>query len=97
MKLRFTRRATENIASIASYIRDHNPAAAVRVRAAIYASLQNLILFPRVGRLQKTKGVRKFVTRPYAYIVYYAIDESADEIIILNVKHPAQRREHEDT
>jgi plasmid stabilization system protein ParE len=96
VKLRFTRRATENIASIAGYIRDHNPAAAVRVRAAIYASLQNLILFPRVGRLQKTKGVRKFVTRPYAYIVYYVIDESADEIIILNVKHPAQRREHED-
>jgi toxin ParE1/3/4 len=69
MKLRFTRRATENIASIAGYIRDHNPAAAARVRAAIYASLQNLILFPRVGRLQQTKGVRKFVTHPYAYIV----------------------------
>jgi toxin ParE1/3/4 len=97
VKLRFTRRATENIASIADYIRDHNPAAAVRVRAAIYASLQNLILFPRVGRLQKTEGVRKFVTRPYAYIVYYVIDEGADEIIILNVKHPAQRRAHQDT
>jgi toxin ParE1/3/4 len=97
MKLRFTRRATENIASIAGYIRDHNPAAAVRVRAAIYSSLQNLILFPHAGRLQKTEGVRKLVTRPYAYIVYYVVDESADEIIILNVKHPAQRREHEDT
>jgi toxin ParE1/3/4 len=96
VKLRFTRRSTEDIASIAAYIRDRNPAAAIRVRAAIYASLQNLILFPRVGRLQKTAGVRKFVTRPYAYIVYYTIDESADEIIILNVKHPAQRREHED-
>jgi plasmid stabilization system protein ParE len=96
VKLRLTRRATQDIASIAGYIRDHNPAAAARVRSAIYASLQNLILFPRVGRLQRTKGVRKFVTRPYAYIVYYLIDESADEIIILNVKHPAQRREHED-
>jgi plasmid stabilization system protein ParE len=62
VKLRFTRRATENIAAIAAYIRERNPAAAVRVRAAIYASLQNLILFPRVGQLQKTKGVRKFVT-----------------------------------
>jgi toxin ParE1/3/4 len=97
MKLRFTPRATENIAAIARYIRDHNPAAAARVRAAIYASLQNLILFPRAGRLQKTEGVRKFVTRPYAYIVYYTIDENTDEIIILNVKHPAQKRSHEDT
>jgi toxin ParE1/3/4 len=96
MKLRFTRQATDDIAAVADYIREHNPVAAVRVRAAIYASLQNLILFPRAGRLQKTEGVRKLVTRPYAYIVYYAIDESANEIIILNVKHPARRREHED-
>jgi len=35
MKLHFTRRAVENIAAIADYIHDHNPAAAMRVRAAI--------------------------------------------------------------
>lgn len=96
MKLRFTPRATENITAIADYIREHNPAAAQRVRAAIYESLQDLILFPHVGRLQQTQGVRKFVTRKYAYLVYYAVDEAADEIIILNVKHPAQKREHSD-
>jgi toxin ParE1/3/4 len=56
MKLRFTRQATDDIVAIADYIREHNPVAAVRVRAAIYASLQNLILFPRAGRLQKTEG-----------------------------------------
>jgi toxin ParE1/3/4 len=96
MKLRFTLRAVENIAAIAQYIRERNPAASQRVRAAIYESLQDLILFPHVGRLQQTEGVRKFVTRKYAYLVYYTVDEAADEIIILNVKHPAQRREHED-
>jgi toxin ParE1/3/4 len=96
MKLRFTRRATENIAEIADYIRAHNPAAARRVRAAIYDSLQILILFPDVGRQQKTEGVRKFVTRKYAYLVYYTVDEATDEIVILSVKHPARRREHED-
>ncbi len=96
MKLRFTLRAVENIAAIAQYIRERNPAASQRVRAAIYESLQDLILFPHVGRLQQTEGVRKFVTRKYAYLVYYTVYEAADEIIILNVKHPAQRREHED-
>jgi plasmid stabilization system protein ParE len=96
MKLRFTPRAVENIIAIADYIRERNPAAAQRVRAAIYESLQDLILFPNVGRLQQTEGVRKFVTRKYAYIVYYAVDDSAEEIVILNIKHPAQRREHED-
>ena len=96
MKLRFTPRALENIVAIADYIQARNPPAARRVRAAIYESLQNLILFPHAGRLQQTEGVRKFVTRRYAYLVYYTVDEIAEEIVILNVKHPAQRREHED-
>jgi hypothetical protein len=45
--------------------------------------------------------VRKSVTRKYAYLVYYTVDyytvdEVAEDIVILNVKHPASRREHED-
>jgi toxin ParE1/3/4 len=47
MKLRFTPRAAQDLAAIADYIRAHNPAAALRVRAAILHSLQNLVLFPR--------------------------------------------------
>src|SRR5258708_36566127 len=96
MKLRFTPRANGNLIEIADYIHAHNPAASRRGRAAIYDSLQNLILFPHVGRKQKVEGVRKFVTRKYAYLVYYTVDEAAEEIVILNVKHPARRREHED-
>ena len=96
MKLRFTPRALENIVAIADYIRARNPAAAQRVRAAIYESLQNLILFPHAGRLQRTEGVRKLVTRKYAYLVYYTVDEAAEEIVILSVMYSAERREHED-
>lgn len=67
------------------------------MRAAIYASLQDLVLFLHVGRLQQTEGVRKkFVTRKYAHLVYYTVDYASEEIVILNVKHPAQRREYED-
>ena len=96
MKLCFTLRAVADITAIADYIRERNPAASQRVRAAIYQSLRDLILFPRAGRLQQTEGVRKFPTRKYAYLVYYTVDDAAEEIIILSVKHPAQRREHED-
>jgi toxin ParE1/3/4 len=96
MKLRFTPRAIENIVAIADYIQVHNPAAAQRVRAAIYESLQNLLLFPYAGRLQKTNGVRKLVTRKYDYLVYYVVDGIIEEIVILSVRHPGQRREHED-
>jgi toxin ParE1/3/4 len=96
MKLRFTPRALDDITEIAAYIRVRNPSAARRVRSAIYESLQNLILFPKAGRRQKTEGVRKIVTRTYPYLIYYTVDEAADEIIVLNVKHPAREREHSD-
>ena len=96
MKLRFTPRAVQDIAAIADHIRERNPGAAERVRAAILQSLQNLVLFPQVGRAQTIEGVRKLVTRKYPYLVYYRVDEAANEIIILTIQHPAREREHED-
>jgi toxin ParE1/3/4 len=53
MKLRFTPRATRDLADIADYIHERNPTAALRVRAAILDSLQDLVLFPEIGRRQK--------------------------------------------
>jgi toxin ParE1/3/4 len=94
MKLRFTPRAAQDLAAIADYIR--NPAAAQQVRAAILQSLQNLVLFPQLGRAQTVEGVRKLVTRKYPYLVYYTVDETGEEIIILTIQHPARERKHED-
>jgi plasmid stabilization system protein ParE len=56
----FHARAIEDIAALADYIRSQNPAAAQRVRAAIYESLQDLILFPYIGRRQKAEHVCPF-------------------------------------
>lgn len=96
MKLRFTPRAVRDIAAIADYIHERNPAAALQVRAAILESLQNLVLFPESGRKQRTEGVRKLVTRKYPYLVYYTLDEPAEEIIVIAIQHPAREREYED-
>ena len=96
MKLRFTPRATQDLIDIAAYIRERNPAAAVRVRSAILDSLQNLVLFPEVGRRQTVEGVRKLVTRKYSYLVYYAFDRDDQEVVILSIRHSAREREHED-
>jgi hypothetical protein len=46
--------------------------------------------------LQAVSSVRKIVTRKYSYLVYYTVNDAAGEVIVLNVKRPAQRREHED-
>jgi toxin ParE1/3/4 len=94
MKPRFTRRAAEDLSAIAAYVREHNPLAALRVRAAILESLSVLIDFPHVGRRQTIGGLRKLVTRRYRYLVYYSVDEGVEEIVIVTVQHPARAREH---
>jgi toxin ParE1/3/4 len=96
MRLRFTPRATRDLAEIAEYIHDRNPNAALRVRSVIVQSLEDLLLFPELGRRQTIRDVRKLVTRKYSYLVYYRIDRTNDEIVVLTIQHHARRREYED-
>ncbi len=96
MKLRYTQRATRDLEEIAEYLRTRNPSAALAVRDGILRSLRNLTLFPVIGRPQDVEGVRKLVTPKHRYLVYYMIDEGADEIVILTIQHPARRREYRD-
>ena len=96
MKLRFTPRARRDLAEIAEYLRTRNPSAALAVRDAILRSLQNLTLFPALGRPQNVEGVRKLVTPKNRYLVYYMIDDGAEEIVILTIQHPARNREYRD-
>ncbi len=53
-------------------------------------------LFPAIGRPQNVEGVRKLVTPKYRYLIYYVIDEGAEEIVILTIRHPARSREYRD-
>ena len=78
MKLRFTPRAVENISDVAAYVRERNPAAALRLQSDIYDTLQNLLIFPRAGRQQSAPTVRKLVTPRYSYLIYYRVDETAE-------------------
>lgn len=92
MKLRFAPRAVRDLTSIADHLTAESPAGAKNVRAAILESLRLLTDAPRLGRTQSVDGVRKLVTRRYGYLVYYAIDEATDELVVLTIQHPAHER-----
>ena len=66
------------------------------MRTAILETLRVLVRFPRAGRAQTVEGVRKIVTRRYPYIIYYSVDDAAQEIIIDTIKHPSCVREYRD-
>ncbi len=84
------------MAEIGDYLHAHNPSAALAVRDAILYSLQNVALFPAIGRRQDVEGVRKLVTRRYRYLIYYTVDEMADEAIILTIHHASRRHDYSD-
>jgi toxin ParE1/3/4 len=91
-----TPQAVRDLTAIADYVREHSPQASLRIRASILESIDILSAFPKAGRLQSTPGVRKLVTRRYAYLVYYTVEEVRSEVLVLSIKHPAREREHED-
>jgi toxin ParE1/3/4 len=96
MIVRFSPRTTKDLTEIADYIRSYNPAAAQRVRRAILDSIEILARFPDAGRRQKFENVRKLVVRRYPYLVYYTVNTTADELIVVAVQHAAREREHSD-
>ena len=97
MKLRFTPRAVQDLEELADYLHARNPTAAQRVRAAIYETLQVLIRFPR-GWAEPDDG-RSSQGRDaeIPLFIYYTFDAARDELVILNVKHPAQHRDYTET
>jgi plasmid stabilization system protein ParE len=96
MKLRFTRRASQDLDDISSYLRARSSGGARRVRAAIIATLQNVMLFPKAGRCQHIEGVRKLATRRYPYLIYYSVDEATETIVVITIQHAARQREFAD-
>jgi len=96
MKLRFTRRAAQDLTDIADYLRSRSPAGAANVRTAIFDSLQILTEFPFAGHLQSVEKVRKIVTRKYSYLIYYEISPSRDAIVVITIQHASRQREFQD-
>jgi plasmid stabilization system protein ParE len=68
----------------------------LRVRAAILDSLRHLTTLPEAGRRQSVEGVRKLTTRRYRYIVYYTVDDVAEEIAVLTNQYAARDHGHDD-
>lgn len=93
MRVRYSPRALAQLEEIHSYIRQHNPRAAVRVVERIEELCEKLGEFPGIGHLTDQAGVRALPVVRYPYVIYYMILKDADEVRILRVRHGARRPE----
>ena len=90
MKLRYTRLAHDDLATLFAFIEKDDASAAQKVSRAIRAGIDRLIHFPSYVRDRVVEGTRQFVVAGVPYIVVYEIED--ETITILRIYHTAQDR-----
>ena len=81
--------ALDGLERARTYIAQHNPAAAQRVRQTILTAVGRLADHPNLGRPGRVEGTRELVIPGTRYIVAYAVLD--DEVVIVAVQHTAQQ------
>ena len=90
MRLRFTRHALRQFASIAGYIARDDPSAARRTGERIRHSCDLLAGFPDIGRKGVPDDTRERSVPGLPYVIVYRV--VIDEIVVLGIYHSAQLR-----
>jgi len=88
VKIRYTLPALGDLSAILDYIAADSPQGAKRVQARIQAVVDLLLIQPLIGTRTNDPGIRRLVTLPYPYLVFYEVAET--EIIIHAVRHGAR-------
>lgn len=92
MKLVFDDLALADLEGIYNWIAKDNAAAALKVVERLFASVENLATFPRMGHVGRDKGTFEWVVPRLPYIVVYEIHREREKIIVVAVAHAAQDR-----
>jgi toxin ParE1/3/4 len=88
VRLRYTLPALADLTAILDYIAAHSPQGARRVHARIRALTDLLLQHPHIGRRTNDPAIRRMMTTPYPYLVFYEVTDS--EIIIHAVRHASR-------
>jgi plasmid stabilization system protein ParE len=88
VKIRYTLPALADLALILDYIAGHSPQGATRVQARIQAVIDLLLTHPHIGARTDDPSIRRLMTLPYPYLIFYEITET--DIIVHAVRHSAR-------
>jgi len=91
MKIRWLRKALENIEHEATYISQENPAAANAVVQCIYDSAALLADNPSLGHPGRIPDTRELVVPDMQYIIPYRVSSRLNQIEILRVFHTSRK------
>jgi toxin ParE1/3/4 len=91
LNLRYTPKALAELADILAYIAERSPQGARNVQARIEAITTLLRQYPLAGQLTSESGLRRIVTLPYPYLVFY--EATTEEVVIIGIRHAAREPE----
>lgn len=89
MRVKWLRRALQNLDAEATYIAQNSPQNAAACVAHLLASAEMLAAHPQMGRPGRVPGTRELVVTRFPYILPYRVREQAVEI--LRVFHTARK------
>lgn len=92
MRLRLTPRAEADLEGISAYLEPRSPQGAQRVENALRNALILLTQYPEAGQLREQR-VRRFPLARYPYLIFYRLDEAAETIEVLTIRHAARQPE----
>jgi toxin ParE1/3/4 len=91
MKLRYSRRATNDLASIYDYLDVRRPRGARNVMTAIYAAVEFIRRHPDAAQPTCIPGVRGRIVRKYRFKSFYRAIIELDVIEIVDIRHTSRR------
>lgn len=89
MKLRFQKRALQQIETALEYIADQSPQGAAKVERQLRKTLARLQTYPQSGRRTPISGVRRAYLSPYPFHIDYFVGD--DEIVVQRFRHTARK------
>jgi toxin ParE1/3/4 len=90
VKVRFLKRAVQDLINIDNFTRKESPRGAARIGARIRKRADDLAQFPEQGTASDKVGVRQLYVAKTPYILVYRIKN--DEVQIITILHASNRR-----
>jgi len=89
VRIRWLKRASQDLNHVQDYIAQDNPHAAIETVLSIIETAEKLIEYPGIGRSGRIEGTRELVISGTPYFLPYRVKE--DRIEIMRVMHGAQK------
>ena len=92
MRVRYSKRATRDLISIADYITARDPSAAEAVETRIRTATSRLGFFPFSGRETDDPSIRVLPVARYPYLIFYEVLEKA--VVIHHIRDARRKPFH---